>query len=442
MKSKKYVFIVILKFIFLQQYSLAQSYTAPISIENLEQIWKISLANNSNVKIFALQEKQAIQDLKVSKGLQLPQIGLNFTGQNNLKLATTPVPGDLIGQPGKTVFLQFGKAYTYNAGLTISQSIFDWQLKLQNQLVQESSKLLASQKDAFIQNLKADIAKNYYSLLVAKASLEIATKDKQLADSILKLTSKRLDQGLTDASTVNLAQINLNNVFQNEIQSEILVRQASTNLHLLIGLPLETPLIIKESLDPESVKGKLLTISQPDKTLLTYRQSVLIAEMQKKVKQASFLPKLYANGFTGSQQFRDNFGMGFNNGAWKNYRYIGVNLNWPIFTGFSKKATENAAILDIQIAEEQYQKALTQSAINDANLLGDYTSNFKMVENSKSTFKLYAKNLDLARQKFEVGLITADMYCKQFEDYLHVENSYLSQLSNFLLIEAVVLSRK
>ena len=164
MKNKYSIFIVFFCLIGLKQFLYAQSAPAPIVIINLEQIWQVALVNNSNLKVLAFNQQQVNQDIKAAKGSSLPQIGLNFTGQDNLKLSTTPVPGDLIGQPGKTVFLQFGKAYTYNAGLNVSQVIFDWQLRLQKQLVQESSKMIDFQKAGFIQNLKIDIAKNYFSL--------------------------------------------------------------------------------------------------------------------------------------------------------------------------------------------------------------------------------------------------------------------------------------
>jgi outer membrane protein TolC len=442
MRNKICVFVVVFCFIFLKESSYAQTTQAPITITNLEQIWKIAFDNNSNLKTFAFKQQQANEDIKATRGTNLPQIGLNFAAQDNLKLSTTPVPGDLIGQPGKTVFLQFGKAYTYNAGLNVTQVIFDWQLRLQNQLAQETSKMIEYQKTQFIQNLKIDIAKNYYSFLIAKASLEISKKDKILADSILQLTSTRFQQGLIDASIVNLANINVNNIKQNVLQTEDLGRHAILNLKLLTGLSSETAIIFQEVLNIESFRGKLLTLEGPDKTLLLYSQSVSFAAMQKKIKQSAYLPKLYANGYTGAQQFRDNFGMGFNSGAWKNYRYIGINMSWSIFSGFSKKANINASVLEMKIAEEQYRNALVQSAINDASLLEDYSSASIMVDNAKSTFKLYSQNLELARQKFEVGLISAEVYCKQFEDYLHTENNFLTQLSNLFLIESILLARK
>lgn len=424
------------------QYSLAQTISDTVLINNLASIWQIALSNNSNLKILALQQKQATQDVQAQKGQQLPQAAINFSGQDNLKLSTTPVPGDLIGQPGKTVYLQFGKAYTYNTGISITQSIFDWQLKTQTLLATESVKLIATQEAAFTQNLKSDIAKNYYTVLIAQASLNITKKDKLLADSILSTANNRFQQGLTDIGAVNLAAINVNNVVQNQLQTERLLNHTIANLHLLTGLSSTKTILFNETILTNDLTVPIIAFPGKDKNLLPFKQSLVIADRQLQVKKASLLPKLYVNGFAGGQQFRDNFGIGLSQSAWNGYRYLGINFNWSIFSGYSKKAAIFAAKIQQKIAEEQYKSAVEQSEINDANVLADDLQAFKMTENAQKTFLLYAKNLELALQKYDVGLITTDMYCKQFEDYLRNENNYLNQLSELYMIEATIMARK
>lgn len=442
MKNKCGLFFLILVFICTNQSSLAQADRDTILIANLEKIWEIALSNNSNLKILALQQDQSFQDVQTVKGQQLPQAAVNFAGQDNLKLSTTPVPGDLIGQPGKTVYLQFGKAYTYNTGISITQSIFDWQLKTQTLLAKENSKLIAAQKSAFTQNLKTDIAKNYYAVLIAQASLIITKKDKLLADSILSTANNRFQQGLTDIGAVNFAAINVNNVAQNQLQTERLLNHSIATLHLLTGLPAKKILVFNETIQQDNSTAPFIAFPGIDKNLIPLKQSIQIAESQILVKKSALWPKLYINGFAGGQQFRDDFGIGFGKNAWNGYRYLGINLNWSIFSGNSKKAAIFSSKIQQKIAEEQYRRAVEQSEINDENILLDDIQAFKMTANAKNTFLLYAQNLELALQKYEVGLITTDIYCKQFEDYLRNENSYLNQLSELYMIEATIMARK
>jgi len=440
MKIKRDFFLLFLVFFYTNQFSYAQADT--VLIAHLESIWQIALSNNSNLKILALQEVQAFKDVQTVKGQQLPQVAVNFTGQDNLKLSTTPVPGDLIGQPGKTVYLQFGKAYTYSTGVSITQPVFDWQLKTQTLLATENSKMIAAQTAAFTQNLKTDIAKNYYAVLIAQASLVIAKKDKVLADSILATANNRFQQGLTDIGAVNLAAINVNNVTQNQLQTERLLNHSMATLHLLTGLPPKKVLVFNETIHTDNIKTPIIALPGKDKNLLPFQQSIHIAESQLQVKKSALLPKLYINGFTGGQQFRDDFGIDFGKNTWNGYRYLGINLNWSIFSGNSKKAAIFSAKIQQKIAEEQYHRAIEQSEINDENILLDEIQAFKMTENAKKTFLLYAKNLELAFQKYDVGLISTDIYCKQFEDYLRNENSYLNQLSELYMIEATIMARK
>jgi len=64
-------------------------------------------------------------------------------GTKNIKTPETPVPGEILGKPGETVYLKFGQDYSYNTGLTISKSILNWQAKYQTKI----AKLTVSYKE-------------------------------------------------------------------------------------------------------------------------------------------------------------------------------------------------------------------------------------------------------------------------------------------------------
>ena len=93
--------------------------TRPDSIvfHSVTEVWAAAVRDNPTQRIYRLKNGQLTDDYHAAKSYLLPQAGLAFTGQDNLKLSVTPVPGELIGQPGKTLYLTFGKEYIYNAGL-------------------------------------------------------------------------------------------------------------------------------------------------------------------------------------------------------------------------------------------------------------------------------------------------------------------------------------
>jgi outer membrane protein TolC len=413
-----------------------------IKINSLDKLWELAIKNNSNQKVYNLKNDQAIYDSKTAHGILYPQAEFSFSGQNNIQLATTPVPGEVLGQPGKTMYLQFGNKFTYNSGITISKSLFDWQQIIHAKIANENIALTKAQQDAFIQTLKNQIAQYYYSLLIANESLDISNKDLLFADSIVQITRQRFQQGLIDVTAANSASINYNNVQQNIFQTNELKKQAITNIKILAGITNDENLGIGDTISFDSFDDKKNIEIGIDKNLKVYPHNILISEYQRKEQQSILLPKFSLLGYFGVQQFRDDFSMSFNKGAWTDYRYIGLNMTWPIFTGFTNSNKLKSVTVQKKIVEEQYKSASEQSKINDTALRDSYINYWNITYTAKSTLQLYALNLQLNQQKFREGLISIDNYFKIFEDYLHSENTYLTNLSNLLSVQASIISRK
>ena len=107
----------------LQLSAFAQQKVDTIRIDNLDMLWKLAIEKNSSQKIYQLKNQQAKVDYNTSRTYLLPQISGSFSGQNNTELATTPVPGELLGQPNTTQYLQFGNQYVYNTGVTMQKNL-------------------------------------------------------------------------------------------------------------------------------------------------------------------------------------------------------------------------------------------------------------------------------------------------------------------------------
>jgi outer membrane protein TolC len=434
--------LIALLFFNLQFVVVAQQKLDTIPIDNLDMLWKLAIKNNSSQKIYNLKSQQAKADYNSARAYLLPQISGSFSGQDNTKLATTPVPGELLGQPNQTLYLQFGKQYVYNTGLTISKSLFDWQATAQAKIAKQNIALISAQQLANEQNLKTQIAQSYFTLLIAKKAIDISEKDIKLSDSILLITKQKLQQGLVDAIAVNQAAVNSNNILLSIVQSKELYKNALVNIKNLLGISDNTPIYVKPTDVVESLyKVDFSTIEQ-DKNLLIYTHTIEIQKGQYKMAKAAFLPKLSLNSYWGYQQFRDNFGMEFKTDSWKDNRYIGLNMNVPIFTGFANKNKLKSNRIQTEIITEQYNAALEQSKINDKSLQETIVNYLAITKTSKNSFDLYGNNLQLNHQKFTEGIISIDAYLKAFDDYLKSENTYLNNLSTLLYNQAIVISRK
>jgi outer membrane protein len=429
-----------------------------IVFHSITEVWTAAVRDNPTQRIYRLKNGQLTDDYHAAKSYLLPQAGLAFTGQDNLKLSVTPVPGELIGQPGKTLFLTFGKEYVYNAGLTVTENVFNWQAAFQSDIARANITLNNLQQAAYEQNLKASTAQYYYSALITASSLQISGRDLELADSILSTVQGRYSQGLVDLTAVHTAEINVNNVHQNIYQSRQLYDQAVQNLKMLTGCTNRQSLIIDEHLYIDSLPESLVdgalqpntdgaplpnnaSAPGPDKNLDVYAANTRLADLQGKYQKAAFYPTLSIDGFVGSQQYRDNFGLSFGDGAWNDYRYLGLNLNVPLFTGFYNRNKYRSAAAQARINAQQYRDAVDQSKINDSLLVNTYDNYRLIVQASGRNLLLYRENLLLSRQKYEEGLISIDAWQKTFEDYLRAENTHLNNLSSLFSARASIISR-
>ena len=408
----------------------AQNRITLVEVASLEELLKLARIQNPDVKSYELNVKKSNYDVKTSKAARLPSIAGSFSGQRNLVLATTPVPGEFFGQPGTTVNAQFGQEYAYNAGISITKSFLDRQTSLKIKMAQLTLEAAEVQQDAYFQLLNQQVSLNYYSLLIAKRAIALAEKDKEVADSIALLGEQRFQEGLVDALVVNQARINANVTKQNLNSSKQLYENSNNELKLLLGLGDEDTLKVLASMQYELPLMYGASELRPDDNIRLASLNKEQAQNQVKIQKSMFLPKFSIASYYGKQQFAENFEIDFGNSTWSNYRYLGLNLSVPILTGFSNQNKLKASRLDLEWAENELSKTNLKSQMQDTRLVEEYHTSLINANLAKEAFQLYEKNERLTLQKYSEGLISLDRYLYAFEDYLKAENAFLNSLLN------------
>lgn len=420
----------------------ASAQTDTLKIGSLDQVLTAAIQHNPTQAVYLEQIKQATVNYQASKSYLYPNATGSFNGTDNLRLAVTPVPGELIGKPGTTFNAQFGKQFAYNAGVTFSQSVLNWTSVMRSRIARQNIELIKLQQDGYVQSLREQVARLYFSALVAQSALQINRQDLGLADTLQTLAEQRLREGKSDRIAMNQATINQVSLQQSRAQSQQLLDQSLENLKILLGEKPTTELLLTEPLLFDSLGRQQAPGLAPDKALQVYAQQLSVAELQASLQQAARYPTLSASAFLGGQQFRNEFGLSFGQNTWNAYQYIGLNLSVPLFTGFANTHNYQSAKVQQHIAQLQYANARQQSAITDRLLQKSYTDYADVVKNAATTFRLYGQNLRLNQQKYQEGILSMDGYLKAFQDYLTAENAYLNALSQLLSTQSTILSRQ
>ncbi len=413
-----------------------------VKLGSVQEAVSLALRQNPTAAVYQQQVRQGRYNYKAAIGSLLPSASASFSGIDNINIAVTPIPGELFGQPGKTIYAQFGKKYVYNTGLTASENLFNWQTFLSTKIAKGNLHLTEAQQSGYEQSLREQVGRDYFSALIARVSLGILATDSAAGDSLVVLAQQRLKEGTSDAISVNQAIINLNSILHNKAQSRQLYDQGVENLKILLGTKPGTELLFREELRPETLTAEQQVELGPDKSLDTWRQQIRMAELQRQSQKAAAYPTLSFSAYLGYQQFRNNFGLSFTDGAWTASRNIGLYLTIPLFTGLSNTFRYKAAMTQKTIAQLQWKSALDQSQINDRLLVRNQKDYLVMALASADNFGLYAANLHLDQQKYAEGVITMDVYQRAFQDYLTAENTYMNDLSQLLSVKATILSRQ
>ena len=196
-----------------------------------------------------------------------------------------------------------------------------------------------------------------------------------------------------------------------------------------MGLSVADELQIEDSLDAELPGYFMASQLNEDPLLASAGIDLEQADLQLKLSQAALLPSLSVGTYLGKQQFRDDFGMGFDSGDWADYSYVSVNLTVPIFNGFKKRSKINQSKLGREMAQKAQANTARQVSLDDEMLLADYHIALQDAGAQKDSYERYAQNRELTYEKYEEGLLGLDQYLSVFEDYLKAENNYLNALS-------------
>lgn len=407
---------------------------------SINEIWTYAKENNPDNSVYQLQIEKAVKDQRIANSSLYPKVSAGFSGQYNIDIAETPLPGEIVGKPGETVYAKFGQEYSYNGGITISKTLLDWQSIFQSKIAKSNTQLKQTEKALFEQTLREQVAQVYYATITAQAAVNNAKEDLNLADSILQIASDRFREGLIDGLSFNQAKINRNNAFDKWEQNKQYLVENQLNLKILLGLSTSETLVLKEQIEL-NMNNSIEFIPQNEASIRLYEAQIEIADFERKQALTLFTPKLDFIYYWGGTQYQQDFNLPFNSNDWQPNSYIGLNLSIPIFSGFGNKNQYNSAKISQNIAQLNYEEEIRKSSLNDSILLNNYLSSIKLAETANENLKISGENVHLAYSRYSEGLISLDNYLSVYDDYLAVENQYFNRLSDYLINKAIIQSR-
>ncbi len=391
-----------LGFITLTLTSVAQSAEQAALTLTLEQALEIALSENPTIKV----AEQEIEIKRYAKQETYSSLYPRFdaTAQYQRVIAKQTMVMDFAGQ---TQSIKVGSDNSFNGGISASMPIVNAQL-WESLKVSVADVVLAVEKARSSQiDMIEQVSQAYFSVLLAKESLEVYQRVYDNAVENNKNIKKRYEVGSVSEFDFISSNVSVQNAIPNVIEAQNSVVLTLWQLKALLGIDLNKNIDVAGSLsDYEAQMNYAHTIDQLDlsnnSTLKQLNIQEGMLESALKITKLANVPTLSVNAaylYTAL----GNDGKFFQAKAWNPYSYAGVQLNIPIFAGNQRRAATRQARLNLSNLQLQRENAERQLRVAVVNSLNNMQTNVKKFSAAAATVGQAQRGYDIAVKRYEVG---------------------------------------
>ncbi|MNU80259.1 Outer membrane protein TolC precursor [compost metagenome] len=392
---------------------------------SLQQCVQYGLTKNSGVLKSKLEIDRMNEKRNETRADYLPQVNGSVQIMDNLKLQTSILPGELVGQPGTQIPVQFGTKYNTSAGIDAKQVIYDQSLIYGMKLTAQSSKVSEINARKTEEQLIYDIASAYYAAQVSFTQKELVESNLAQVDSLLKITQIQFDNDAAKQLDLDKLTVNLTN-----LQTELATSTSNYEKQLILlkyymGMPLDAAIEVP-TIDMSQQSATMInteTLNNTDLELLQAQRNVYSVTLQQ--IRAGYLPSLSLN-FHSSVQNQQNTLRMFEKGArWFPNSYVGLNLSIPIFDGLSKNSRVKQTKIQMEQSELEEQYLAENLKMQRTNANNTLKTNQAALVSQQRNIELAQKVYTITQAQFVGGIAT-------MTDIVNAETSLRDAQTNYL----------
>lgn len=417
---KKLLLTAVLMIVF--QFSYSQGFSLKKCIDYAKK-------NSSTIKNAQLDVDISEHKVQEQIGSMLPQIDASGSYNDNLKLPTTALPGELMGgEPGSTVLISMGTKHNASAGLSLSQKVFN----PASSIALKTAKINKEQSEQTLQQTSEQLVYNvcvtYYQTLVIQKQTNALKATLDASNESLASTELKFKNGMAQRVDVDKIKVSCNNTRSSLQQSELSYKQSLNNLKYYIGMPIDSVIALTDTTltmdaSPEMMSADSFNV----KNHIDYKlqqTSLSLNQANKKKEIAGYLPTLSFSASYDYNAMRNKFNFFDNKQKWLNSYGFGFTLSIPIFDGLQRKNRITQSKLEISKAEENIWQTTQSLKVNLSNYEIEYRNAIDNIRNEKD-------NLDLAQSVYQNTKLAYKMGTQSSLELVQAESSYREAQSNY-----------
>jgi len=407
---------------------------------SLNDTREYAVANNYQNQNAEIDIEAAKKKIWETTAIGLPQINGNVNYNNSLQIPTTLLPGEIVGQPGEQIPVQFGQQHSLNWGITANQLIFSGEYIVG---LQASKIFLELSKRSYTKSsitIKETVTKSYYLVLIAEESKRILEETSANFENLLKEIEESHRLGFVEDIDVDQLRLTKQNNDNTIISVTNQVSLAYRLLKYQLGIDFKDEISLSDSLeyfidnlDFNRLLAEDFDLNQNiDYKLMQTQEGLSILDMKR--EKSLFLPQLSAFYTYSENAYNNEFSDLFS--TWYPTSILGLKVAIPIFSSgmrISRVQQKQLELKKIQNSKLELEQGLT---LQVEQLRSDFTNAKLKYDNEKWNMELSQRINDKTEIKYKQGMASANDLMITQNQYLMSLNNYYQAMSSLLSIRA------
>lgn len=397
------------------------------TFNSLKEVLLLAKEKNYSFDNADVQERLADLTKKTAWGNVLnPRIPASVQALDNIQQQVIFMPGEVFGQPGTFRQITTGQRYSTIFNIQPQFEILNPANIAQVRSAKINKELTSVQNLINEQQTYDQINAIYFNILSFKGQIDVVTQNIASADTILKVTRNRFDEGIGRKQDVNEAEVNLIHLQDNLEQLRINLKIQEESLALFFENNIIP--VLTENINLYEAAQQLL---ETNNTLQVRNASLQLKMMEQDIKVARMqnLPTLsFVSSF--SWQNLSDYGFFHSNSNWFDYSYVGLRLSMDFPITVSKLSTIRNKQLQHELLKNNYKHIIKETATKNRQMILDYEKAVNQFQNLKKIAVLkedtYLKNF----QQYEENILSLDKLLISYNDLLIAKLNVVSALAS------------
>jgi outer membrane protein TolC len=374
----------------------------------------------------------------------LPQVSGTAGLTHNPLLQQSALP-NIFGanpNPNETILVAFGQKWNANAGLSLSQTLFDKSVFTGLDAARATKEFYKLSSQLTEEQVIEQVATSYYQVLVQRQQIGVVDSTIRNTKKVQRILQGQYDNGLAKKIDVDRISVNVSNLESRRQQLLNGVALLENQLKFYMGMPINTSIVIPETeinaIQPHAVAmNEGINVENRLEYRLLKSQEQLLG-FQKQSYKNEYYPSLSLSSNYSYQGTSNNMPLfkGQSKGVnWFDAASVGITLKVPIFNGGATRSRIRQAEISIKKLNED--KANTSLALDLA-----FENAKTQINNSIITLNTQQKNVKLAEEVFantqnnyNNGLATLTDLLNAETSQTEANNNYSAALLNYRVAE-------